>query len=73
MRKKKSDATATETVKKIELFFERDDINRQSPRRKDFLIIHDGKSKTKIQKCIFQMTVKEVYLLFTKDCDTRLA
>lgn len=71
-RKIRSDATATETVQKVQLFFERDDISRLCPGRKDFVIIRDGKSKTKIQKRVLQMTVQEVYLLFIKECNTKI-
>lgn len=44
----------------------------QCPRRNNFVIIWNGKSKTKIQKRVLQMTVKKGYFNFIKECVTKI-
>ncbi|GFO14380.1 otu domain-containing protein 5 [Plakobranchus ocellatus] len=55
----------TENV--VKAFFERDDISRQLPGRKDFVTVIQNGKKERIQKKILLMNVMEAYRLFKEE------
>ena len=57
-----------DTIKKIHAFYQRDDISRQAPGRKDVLTIRDAKgTKTKHQKRHLTSSILEVFALFKEE------
>ena len=64
----RSTALPTATAQQVHQFYERDDISRQAPGRKDVITVcqEDG-SKAKMQTKHLQYSVKEVHRMFSSD------
>ena len=66
-RKIRSDALAEEEIKLVENFFNRDDISRICPGKKDFLSVKTSEGRELRQKKILLVNVNEAYELFKKE------
>ena len=55
------------TVKKVQEFYCRDTISRQSPGRKDCVILRDNGKKSKLQKRYLMWSLKETYHIFQEE------
>lgn len=66
-RKIRSDALAEEEIKLVENFFNRDDISRICPGKKDFLSIKTSEGRELRQKRLLLVNVNEAYELFKKE------
>ena len=66
-RKIRSDALAEEEIKVVEDFFNRDDMSRICPGKKDFLSVKTSEGRELRQKRLLLMNVNEAYELFKKE------
>ena len=66
-RKIRSDALAEEEIKLVENFFNRDDISRICPGKKDFLSVKTSEGRELRQKRLLLVNVNEAYELFKKE------
>jgi hypothetical protein len=60
----RSTAISEETQKTVQTFYQRDDISRQAPGRKDVVIIRENGGKSKVQARHLTTSVNEVYAMF---------
>ncbi|KAK2548197.1 hypothetical protein P5673_031662 [Acropora cervicornis] len=66
-RKIRSDALAEEEIKVVENFFNRDDISRICPGKRDFLSVKTSEGRELRQKRLLLVNVNEAYELFKKE------
>lgn len=66
-RKIRSDALSEEEIKLVENFFNRDDISRICPGKKDFLSVKTSEGRELRQKRLLLVNVNEAYELFKKE------
>ena len=66
-RKIRSDALAEEEIKLVENFFNRDDISRICPGKRDFLSVKTSEGRELRQKRLLLVNVNEAYELFKKE------
>ena len=66
-RKIRSDALAEEEIKVVENFFNRDDVSRICPGKRDFLSVKTSEGRELRQKRLLLVNVNEAYELFKKE------
>ena len=66
-QKTKLDKTASELVKMIEKFYQRDDISRMCPERRDVVIVKTTDGKVKLQKRHLYFKIGEKHAIFLSE------
>jgi len=66
-RKGRSDMISEDTVQRVKLFFERDDVSRMALGKRDVITVRSEMGKKKCQKRHMSMCVKEAYAMFKEE------
>ena len=66
-RKTRMDRIAAETVQKVKTFYERDDISRMAPGKRDVISVKTANGKEKLQRRHLYMSIKETHQSFLKE------